>query len=335
MQHDPSAPWLARVGFVFALGLCLVVLWLLADARQAASSADSLLAIGIFLVTEFLAFRLWRYGYASPVRARSAPSLATDPASPSPSAFLEGQGRLLFDESPLPKWVYDLQTLQILAVNRTALHRYGYTEAEFLRLTIRDIRPPEDIPALEADVPPGAGLPPRVGEWRHRTRDGRLLDVVVSGHDIAFAGRTARMVSIVDISDRKRVERELRASERRFRVLAESLPQIVWTCDPDGVCDFFNPPWFAYTGRAAPESLGHAWFELVHSEDRMHVQTGWDQAVALGAPFDLEFRLRRADGQYRRFALRVLPLEDASDAIVQWFATATAIDGLQPPPAPP
>jgi PAS domain S-box-containing protein len=134
-------------------------------------------------------------------------------------AARERQYRLLFDESPVPKWVYDTASLRFLAVNKAAQRHYGYTEQEFLSMTIRDIRPPEDIPALEADVALADGEEVRVSEWRHRKKNGSIIRVVVSAHDISLQGRLARMVVVQDITDRKLAETRVQAQLARLDLL--------------------------------------------------------------------------------------------------------------------
>ncbi|MBT9525779.1 MAG: PAS domain-containing protein, partial [Rhizobacter sp.] len=108
----------------------------------------------------------------------------------------------LFSLSPHPMFVYDAETLRFLDVNGAMLRRYGYTRDEFLQLGLADIRPAEDVPAMQAMVrevqrSKSAAAP---GTWRHRRKDGSLFHVRVSGHDLPFAGRRARMVQVIDVS---------------------------------------------------------------------------------------------------------------------------------------
>jgi PAS domain S-box-containing protein len=108
-------------------------------------------------------------------------------------------------------WVYDQQTRRFLKVNDAAVAHYGYTRGDFLAMTLDDIRPAEDVPALQAavqfaDAP--ALSPPR--EWRHRLKDGRIIHVEVSSHVLDFDGRAARMVLVNDITQRLQVQDALR-----------------------------------------------------------------------------------------------------------------------------
>ena len=126
----------------------------------------------------------------------------------------EQRYRDLFEKNPHSMWVYDLEGLEFLAVNDAALYEYGYSRDEFLSMTLSDIRPTEDIPALLANVAaPGTGFRPR-GTWRHRRKDGSIMDVEVTAHDIEFHGRKGRLIAVADVTDRKRLEAQLSEATR-------------------------------------------------------------------------------------------------------------------------
>jgi PAS domain S-box-containing protein len=99
----------------------------------------------------------------------------------------------LFILNPEPMWVYDVETLQILDVNEAATQRYGYLRAEFLALTIKDLRPPEEVPKLLELLPETPNFD-RTGPWRHRLRDGTTIQVLVTSHSVKFSDRDARRV---------------------------------------------------------------------------------------------------------------------------------------------
>jgi PAS domain S-box-containing protein len=114
-----------------------------------------------------------------------------------------------YKSNPHPMWIYDLETLTFLDVNDAAVQRYGYSEEEFLSMTIRNIRPPGDIPALLeniAKVTKGLDI---AGTWRHIKKDGTLIQVEIISHTLTFMGKRAEMVLALDITERKRMEEEL------------------------------------------------------------------------------------------------------------------------------
>ncbi|MGZ3317611.1 MAG: ATP-binding protein [Isosphaeraceae bacterium] len=116
-----------------------------------------------------------------------------------------------------------------------------------------------------------------------------------------------------------------RESEQQYYELTEGLPQLVWMCRPDGWNIYFNQRWVEYTGRTLEESYGHGWNLAFHPDDQKRAWECWMHATECGEPFDIEYRLRRADGTYRWMLGRGLPLRDSTGRIVKWFGTCTDI----------
>ena len=133
----------------------------------------------------------------------------------------EERYRLLFESNPQPMWVYDSETLYFLEINEAAISHYGYSRTDFLRMTIKDIRPSEDIPKLLESVSQGSSLRRSEG-WRHLKKNGEIIDVEIVSHDIIFAGRPAVLVLAKDVTERKRTEKLRLKSEARFRRLIEA-----------------------------------------------------------------------------------------------------------------
>ncbi len=118
--------------------------------------------------------------------------------------------RKLFENNPHPTWVFDRETLRFLAVNVAAVRKYGYSRDEFLAMTLKDIRPPEDVPALLETVKTLGEENESSGAWRHRLKDGTIIDTENTSYALSFLGRAARAVVAVDITQRKRDEAEKR-----------------------------------------------------------------------------------------------------------------------------
>ena len=122
----------------------------------------------------------------------------------------EARHRKLFDHNPHPTWVFDRETLRFLAVNAAAVRKYGYASDEFLKMTIKDIRPPEDVPVLLDSVGRVRDGNESIGIWRHRRKDGTDIDVEITSYALSFADRAAEVVVAVDVTQRKRDEAEKR-----------------------------------------------------------------------------------------------------------------------------
>lgn len=127
----------------------------------------------------------------------------------------EAQYRLLFEANPNPMWVYDRETLRFLAVNDAATRSYGFSRDEFQGMTIKDIRPAEEVPRLIASLASAGGNPgPTRSSWRHRTRDGANLDVEIVGSPLTFRERPAELVLAHDVTARKRLEEQFRHAQK-------------------------------------------------------------------------------------------------------------------------
>jgi len=132
-----------------------------------------------------------------------------------------------------------------------------------------------------------------------------------------------------DITERKRIEQSMRDSEQRWRDLTEALPQLVWSAMPDGSCDYFSAQWTEHTGVPESDLLGWRWLETLHPDDREPTRKCWLDSVAERHPYDIEYRVRRRDGEYRWFKTRGVPVRDSKGAIIKWFGTGTDITELR------
>jgi PAS domain S-box-containing protein len=127
-----------------------------------------------------------------------------------------------------------------------------------------------------------------------------------------------------EIAERERAEESVRRSEDRLRLVIDTLPALVWSKLPDGSADFLNQRFREYTGLPTEEALGWGWMKEFHPEDR--AEDEWRAAFAAGEPFEREAHLRRADGAYRWFLLRAVPLRDELGNVVKWYGTSTDIE---------
>ena len=143
-------------------------------------------------------------GDGGPARRRQDPARA-----PSSSSEREREYAEIFQNNPMPMWVFDLESLAILAVNEAAVAHYGYSEAEFLSMTIKDIRSGESAAELERYLTLSRSALNRAGTWRHRKNDGSFIDVEIVSHEIAWRGHKARLVSSNDITERLKAEAQI------------------------------------------------------------------------------------------------------------------------------
>jgi PAS domain S-box-containing protein len=157
-------------------------------------------------------------------------------------------------------------------------------------------------------------------------------------HWISAKGRVYRdpkgdpvrmMGTVLDITENKRAAEAVQRSEREFRELAESMPQIVWATSADGRNVYFNQQWVDYTGLTLEESYGDGWIKPFHPDDRQRAWDAWQRAVQHRDTYSLECRLRRADGVYQWWLIRGVPLLSANGEIRKWFGTCTDIEQIK------
>jgi len=137
----------------------------------------------------------------------------------------EAQYRTLFEENPHPMWVYDERTLRFLIVNEAAVRRYGYSREEFLSLTIKHIRSAEDVPALlQTLAHDGPGLA-NAGVWKHRKKDGTVIDVEVTSYGLTFDGKRAQLVLAFDVTEKLKTQEVLREKIDELAAMTQQMWQ--------------------------------------------------------------------------------------------------------------
>ena len=139
----------------------------------------------------------------------------------------EARYRYLFENNPHPMWVYDLETLAFLAVNDAATAKYGYSREEFLSMTIKDIRPQEDLPRLLENLAQPRLPLEHSTAWRHRLKDGTIIDVEISSHIIELEGHSSALVIAQDVTERKKAEARVRYMTRLYATLSQVNQTIV------------------------------------------------------------------------------------------------------------
>ncbi len=128
-----------------------------------------------------------------------------------------------------------------------------------------------------------------------------------------------------DITEERDAVRRLQANEQKFRTLVETMPNLVWACQPDGYCNYLSTQWMEYTGQAEQEAKGIGWLQAVHSDDRPRIGRLWLEFLAGTAIYDTEYRLRGRDGEYRWFKARAAEVRSDSGEVLMILGTSTDI----------
>ncbi|MCA9068843.1 MAG: PAS domain-containing protein [Planctomycetaceae bacterium] len=132
-----------------------------------------------------------------------------------------------------------------------------------------------------------------------------------------------------DITSTREAEMAIREQNEWFRQLTGSLPQLTWTCLPDGPCDYLSRQWVEYTGIPEEAQLPYGWLDQLYPDDRELTIQLWQEHVGSGEPFETQFRIRGVDGTYRWFQTRAVPIRDANGAIVKWLGSNTDIQAIR------
>jgi PAS domain S-box-containing protein len=200
----------------------------------------------------------------------------------------EERYRLLFESNPQPMWVFHLATLRFLAVNEAAIDYYAYSRSEFLSMTLRDICPPEEIPALEDSIWKNPGYPEKPRIWRHRTKFGRIVYVETTSRNIEFEGLAASLVVCKDVS-------ALRRSEENLRLLFEQTPDGIFVADAEGRFLGVNPAGVQLMGYSPDELRQRNLTDVVGSGEVERVPLE-SARLESGDVVTLEWRFKRKDG---------------------------------------
>jgi diguanylate cyclase (GGDEF)-like protein/PAS domain S-box-containing protein len=240
----------------------------------------------------------------------------------------EQQFASFFLHHPLPHWIFDLDTLRFLAVNDVALRNYGYGREEFLAMTLRDIRPTEDVARVDAFVSKMGNAAPNAGIWRHRKKDGTVVSVEIFSKEIRFMNRRARLVCPIDITERLHAEEALRnlaqvLQERddglRHAQRMAKLAHVVTRAD--GSFERWSESLATLIGVAEdkiPETT-REWLASIHPDDRDLFRTTAIQAGATGKRRDVEYRFRHSSGTWIHVRQGIEPMGEHRDG--RWFST--------------
>ncbi|HEY7211093.1 MAG TPA: PAS domain S-box protein [Bryobacteraceae bacterium] len=219
----------------------------------------------------------------------------------------------------------------ITSWNNSAQRLFGYTAEEAIGQTVASLLIPDDRQKEEPDILARLRKGERVDHFEtvRRRKDGSFIDVSLTISPVKDSrGIIVGASKIVrDVTDSKRIRMELIESEARFRQLADSMPQIVWTSDSKGYIDYYNQRWYEFTGIDRSVFGDASWESILHPEDLERTSSTWYAAVHSEEPYSIEYRFwDRQESRWRWFMGRAVPVRDGTGKIVRWFGTCTDID---------
>jgi PAS domain S-box-containing protein len=229
----------------------------------------------------------------------------------------EEKYRLLFYNNPQPMWIYDIETLAFLEVNQSAISHYGYSRPEFLNMTLKDIRPAEEIPALLKDIELSINNMNSQSEWTHLRKNKEFIVVEVTAQSLVFNGRSARHVLINDITERKKAEE----SFKKLSQAVEQSPVMTYITGISGLIEYANPKVIEITGYSIKELLGQNPRIFSSGEkSREEYQILW-QTINAGKDWRGEFHNKKKSGEYYWVSATISPITDTHGKIMHYLAT--------------
>lgn len=232
--------------------------------------------------------------------------------------------KALFETNPYPIWIFDAHTLQFLAVNQAAIRKYGYTRAQFLKMTLKDIRPSEDLGKFAKYISATRSLDHIVKTTRHRKKDGSIIDVEISAQMIFFNGRRARIAVVTDLTRNKVADEGSRKSETRLRSLLDSMTEGLVQVDTDDRILYANNRFCSMTGYAAEELIGRAWSEMLVDKSP-EFAAEMNQRRMKGLSDRYEIRIRKKGGEPFWTIIGGAPIRDAAGNLTGSMGIVTDI----------
>lgn len=236
----------------------------------------------------------------------------------------EERYRFMFDNNPQPNWIFDMETLAFLEVNEAAIKHYGYSREEFLSMTLKDIRPPQDVPLLLNDVRLSSikGLC-EATERRHIKKNGDLIYVDISSHTVIFNGRESLHILVHDITDRILAEAELTKTKNELEKLYNNLDEAIFSIDTTHnkmlYASIAHQTVFGHSPSEFFENL-NLWYEIILPEDK-HIVDANNPVLVSGKKISQEYRIIRPNGDIRWIEAKIKPTLDENGNLIQ-------IDGI-------
>lgn len=214
---------------------------------------------------------------------------------------IELQVQDLFLHHPKPMWVYDRETLAFLAVNDAAIRDYGYSRAEFMSMTLKDIRSADDMAVLLRNQEEASATHRDAGVVRHRKKSGDFLFAHIAMHQVEFAQRNAAMVMAIDVTAEVLARRAVERKEAQFRQLHQSLADVLWMASPDGrTLLYISPAIESIYGLSAEQVIANPefWFQATHPDDTGVAQASGATLLATGEA-SCEYRILTPAGDIK------------------------------------
>jgi PAS domain S-box-containing protein len=231
----------------------------------------------------------------------------------------EEKHRVLFEGIPMPVFVFDKETLDILAINTATITSYGYSRQELLAMTVADIRPKEEVETLKEAVNVAPPEVANAGNWLHQKKDGTVITVQITAYDLMFDNRLSRLALVSDVTEQIKAEEELRKSESKNRILLENIPQRIFYKDINSVYISMNRNFAEDLGMDVSDIEGKTDLDFFPQELAEKYRVDDLRVINSGETEEIEESYLLEDGQERTVLTIKTPVKDKDENIIGLF----------------
>jgi len=216
----------------------------------------------------------------------------------------ESYFRLLFELNPQPMLVYDLESMNIKAVNNSSIGVYKYSREEFLSMTILDLKAPKEFTRLWGNLIDDPNSFQQTEIWNHKTKDGQIIQVEVHSHNLDFRHKNSRLVLLIDVTEKIKAEKNLRENELTLSNLISSLPGLIYRCvmNERYTMEFMSEACFGITGYSSEDFMGNkniSFNDMILPEYRTPIWEKWQKVFKERSVFEEEYPIQTASGEIK------------------------------------
>lgn len=239
--------------------------------------------------------------------------------------------RYLFDNNPLPMWLYNFNSKQFINVNEAALKHYGYSREKFLTLKLSAIliNNSSEIsgdPYIQDVIKEGNTV-----EYMHTLKNGNIISVEVSSHSMQIngSGSSAVLEVVQDITERKKIEARIQESEQRFKTLAKISPVAIFRTNSWGELTYMNENWTEMTGIYPEIAFGHKWWEGLPIHDKDLIESRWKRSNQVSGNFESELELLNTKSKAKWVLASIVKITSSKDKIIGFVGTLTDVTRMK------
>lgn len=239
--------------------------------------------------------------------------------------------RNLFENNPLPMWLYNFNTKHFIDVNESAIQHYGYSKEEFFTLKLTDIIIEDTSVSIDENEWLTSIKAGKTNEYIHTVKNGNIISVEVNAHIVHLNDSEDNLILEVvqDITERKRVESKIEESEQRFKTLAKISPVAIFRTNSRGELTYMNENWTEMTGIFPEIAFGRKWWEGLPIQDRNLIEKRWKRSVQVSNSFESEFELLNPKSKVKWVLASIVKISSADEKIMGYVGTLTDITRMK------